>query len=233
MFPAEQAWMINPHRRTKGRKKMARRKRSHRRKGRMPAALAAYWAGKRKGSNPRRKRRASSRRRARRNQPFIMANPRRRRRSVRHNRVHHRRRGRRNPSLGSFIPSMGFLKEVAFVATGYYGTKISAGFVLPMVGIAGDIPRLAVKSVVAFAFSYVGGMLLGPRVKESLLMGGALEVAQDAIKTYLSPFVPALAAAEMESYYLPGQAPLSETGTRQSTGSYYQVGELPSDNYAG
>lgn len=127
---------------------------------------------------------------------------------------------------------MGFLKEVAFVAGGYYGTKISAGFVLPMVGIAGDLPRIAIKSVVAFGVAYIGGMLLGPRVKESLLMGGALEVAQDAIKTYLSPFVPALAAAEMESYYLPGSNVDSRTGT-QSAGAYYQVGELPSDNYAG
>ena len=225
MFPAEQAWMINPHRRTKGRKKMARRKRH--RKGKMPAALARYWAGKRRGSNPKRR----HRRRARRNQPFVMANPRRRRRSVRHNRVHRRRHARRNPGIGSFIPSVGFLKEVAFVATGYYGTKISAGFVLPMVGIAGDIPRLAVKSVVAIGVSFLGGMLLGPRVKESLLMGGALEVAQDAIKTYLSPFVPALAAAEMESYYLPGAT--APGGPDRTVGAYYQVGELPSDNYAG
>jgi hypothetical protein len=130
------------------------------------------------------------------------------------------------------LPSMGFLKEVAFVAGGYYGTRISAGFVLPMVGIAGDIPRLAVKSAVAIAFSYVGGMLLGSRVKESLLMGGFLEVAQDAIKTYVSPFVPALAAAEMESYYLPG-AQNAAGHADQTMRSYYQVGELPTDNYAG
>lgn len=239
MFPAEQAWMINPHRKTKGRKKMARAK-SRKRKGRMPAGLARYWATHRRGSRKRKRSLGYSRKtrkamagygsnprrhkkRSRRNQPFIMANPRR------------RRHGRRNPGLTSFLPSMGFLKEVAFVAGGYYSTKISAGFVLPMLGTmaAGDLPRLAVKSVVAVAISYLGGMLLGSRVKESLLMGGALEVAQDAIKTYVSPFVPALAAAEMESYYLPGQAPLAQTGTRQSTGAYYQVGELPSDNYAG
>lgn len=126
---------------------------------------------------------------------------------------------------------MGFLKEVAMVAGGYYATKISAGFVLPMVGIAGDLPRIAVKAAVAFGISYIGGMVLGARAKESLLMGGALEVAQDAIKTYLSPFVPALAAADMESYYLPGANAHADTGT-QHAGAYYQVGELPSDNYA-
>jgi hypothetical protein len=127
---------------------------------------------------------------------------------------------------------MGFLKEVGTVAIGYYGTKISAGFVLPMIGIGGDLPRIAIKGVVAFGFAYLGGMLLGARAKESLLIGGALEVAQDAIKTYISPFVPALAAAEMEAYYLPGANPEARTGSH-NTGAYYSVGELPSDNYAG
>ena len=133
------------------------------------------------------------------------------------------------------LPSMGFLKEVAFVATGFYSTKISAGFVLPMLGTmaAGDLPRIAIKSVVAFGVSYIGGMLLGSRVRESLLLGGALEVAQDAIKTYVSPFVPALAAAEMESYYLPGAGSGGDMSTKQSMSAYYQIGELPSDNYAG
>jgi hypothetical protein len=128
---------------------------------------------------------------------------------------------------------MGFLKEVTMVAGGFYATKISSGFVLPMVGISGDIPRIAIKSVVAFGVAYVGGMFLGARAKESLLLGGGLEVLQDAIRTWVSPFVPALAAAEMESYYLPGAAMIPGETTRHGTSAYYQVGELPSDNYAG
>lgn len=230
MFPTEQAWMINPHR--KGRRAMATRTRKRRgRKGRMPAGLARYWAAKRAGrSGARKRKRSHTRKRTRRNQPFVMANPKRRRRS--HAPSVHRRRYQRNPGLGGMIPSMGFLKEVAFVAGGYYGTKISAGFVLPMVGIGGDLPRIVIKSVLALAVSYVGGMLLGARVKESLLMGGALEVAQDAVKTYLSPFVPALAAAEMESYYLPASTVQGDNQTQHGTGAYYQTGELPSDNYA-
>jgi len=132
--------------------------------------------------------------------------------------------------MGSLLPSMGFMKEVAMVAGGYYATKISAGFVLPMIGIQGNLPRIGIKAVVAVAVAYLGGMVLGARAKESLLMGGALEVAQDAIKTFVSPFVPALAAAEMESYYLPGAGTIEGDG---GVGAYYQVGELPSDNYAG
>lgn len=125
---------------------------------------------------------------------------------------------------------MGFLREVTTVAAGFYATKISAGFVLPMIGIQGNLPRIAIKSAVAFGVAYLGGMILGSRVKDSLLMGGALEVAQDAIKTFVSPFVPALAAAEMESYYLPGAA--DAVGGEGGVGAYYQVGEQPSDNYA-
>jgi len=207
---------------------MATRTRKRRgRKGRMPAGLARYWAAKRRGGARKRKRLPGYSRKTRKAMAGYGVNPRRKRRS---HAVVHRRRHRsygRNPGLGRLIPSMGFLKEVAFVAGGYYGTKISAGFVLPMIGVGGDLPRIAIKAAVAFGVSYVGGALLGSRVRESLLLGGALEVAQDAIKTYLSPFVPALAAADMESYYLPG-------GNGQQTGAYYQVGanELPSDNYA-
>lgn len=128
------------------------------------------------------------------------------------------------------IPTFGFIQEIGMVAGGYYATKISAGFVLPMIGIAGDIPRIAIKGVVAWGVAWLGGMMLGSKAQQNLLIGGALEVMQDAIKVWVSPFVPALAAAEMESYYLPpGQAVSGEGGV----GAYYQVGELPSDNYAG
>lgn len=231
MFPTEQAWMINPHRQRKGRQTMATRTRRRRsgRKGRMPAGLARYWAAKRGGRKAaprRRKRSLGYTRKTRKAMAGYGINPRRRRRShvaVRRTRRHYRS----NPGLGSMIPSMGFLKEVAFVAGGYYGTKISAGFVLPMVGISGDLPRIAIKAAVAFGVSYLGGMLLGSKVKESLLMGGALEVAQDAIRTYVSPFVPALAAADMESYYLPG----GESG--ETMRSYYMGDSIPSDNEAG
>lgn len=118
------------------------------------------------------------------------------------------------------------------VAGGYYATKISAGFVLPMLGTmaTGDIPRIALKGVVAWGVSWLGGMMLGSKAQQNLLIGGALEVMQDAIKTYVSPFVPMLAAAEMQSYYFP---PGNAVGGEGGVGSYYQVGELPTDNYAG
>lgn len=129
------------------------------------------------------------------------------------------------------MPSTGFMKDVGFTLVGFYGTKIASGFVLPMIGIGGDLPRIGIKAVVAWGVSYLGGMLLGPGARNSLLLGGALDVMQDAIKVYVSPFVPMLAAADMRdvsSYFQP-----SGVSDAQTAGAYYQVGaELPSDNYA-
>jgi hypothetical protein len=203
------------------------------RKRRQPAALAKYWAGKRRKKTSRKRRRSSAKRvvtRRRRRRSVAVAAPRRRRRSYRANRSHRRRHYRRNPGLGSFLPSTGFLKEIAFVGAGYYGTRVAYNFVGPMVGIGGDLPRLAIKSAVAFGVSYLGGMLLGSGARNSLLLGGAVEVMQDAVKTYVSPFVPLLASADMQdvsAYFQPSVG--------DDTGSYYQgVGDsLPSDNYAG
>ena len=168
----EQAWMINPRtsatrRRTrkKGRKVMARRK------GKMPAGLARYWAGKRKKTSTRKRRRRTSTKRTvtrKRRRTAVMSNPRRRSRRRSHAPRAHRRRGyRRNPGIGSLIPSTGFLKEVAFVGAGYYGTRVAYNFVGPMIGIGGDLPRLAIKSVLAFSVSYIGGMLLGSGVRNA------------------------------------------------------------------
>lgn len=232
MFDSEKAWMINP------RKTSATRRRTRKKgkgtmasKRRQPAALAKYWAGKRKTKTRKRRRSTVKRTVTRRRKRTYAANPapRRRKRSVSH-RSHRRRSYRRNPGLGSFLPSTGFLKEVAFVAGGYYATRIAYNFVGPMVGIGGNLPRLAIKSVVAFGVSYIGGMLLGAGARNSILLGGAVEVMQDAVKTYVSPFVPMLAAADMQdvsAYFQPSVG-------QDDVGAYYQgVGaSMPGDNYA-
>lgn len=119
------------------------------------------------------------------------------------------------------------------MAGGYYGTRIAYNFVGPMVGIGGDLPRLAIKSVVAFGVSYIGGMLLGAGARNALMLGGAVEVMQDAVKTYVSPFVPMLAAADMQdvSAYF---SPENVNGDNDVNGYYQGVGadSIPGDNYA-
>lgn len=214
MFPVEQAWMENPHRITKGKKNMARKRRKSKTASHKRVAVAA----------PRRK--------SRRRKAAVVAvhAVSRRRRAVRHNPPKHRRRRYHSNPSPSLLPSMSLVQDAGVVLGGYYGTKIGSGFIAPMVGIGGDLPRLAIKAAVAIGLSWVAGKAFGSRVQQNVLIGGAVETLQDAVKIYVSPFVPALAAADsMESYYLPDQP-----GEQGAVGSYYQVGnELPSDNYAG
>lgn len=237
VFDSEKAWMINPRKtRTTRRRTRKKGKVTMARKRRQPAALAKYWAGKRKKTGTRKRRRSIVKRtvtRRRRRAVSYAANPRvkrRSRRSVSH-RSHRRRSYRRNPGIGSLIPSTGFLKEIAFVGAGYYGTRVAYNFVGPMIGISGDLPRLAIKSAVAFGVAYLGGMLLGSGARNSLMLGGAVEVMHDAVKTYVSPFVPLLASADMQdvsAYFQP-------EGSNAEVSAYYQgVGadSMPGDNYA-
>jgi hypothetical protein len=108
---------------------------------------------------------------------------------------------------------------------------VAYNFVGPMVGIGGDLPRIAIKGLVAFAVSYLGGMLLGSSARNSLLLGGAVEVMQDAVKTYVSPFVPLLASADMQDVSAYFQPSVGD----DEVGAYYQGtmgASIPSDNYA-
>lgn len=242
MFDTEKAWMINPRKASKARRSRTTRttRRRTRKKGkgtmarkrRQPAALAK--SGKRrKKTGTRKRRRSTVTRRGRRAKRVgvqtYAANPR-VRRSRRSVRSHRRRSYRRNPGIGSLIPSTGFLKEIAFVGAGYYGTRVAYNFVGPMIGIGGDLPRIAIKSAVAFGVAYLGGMLLGSGARNALMLGGAVEVMQDAVKTYISPFVPLLASADMQDVSAYFQPSVGDG----DVGAYYQgVGEsMPSDNYA-
>ena len=168
--------------------------------------------------NPRKRHRKSSHRRSRR-AAVVHMNPRKRHRRS--------RRGYRHNPMPRLVPSFGFITSIAQVGAGFYATKVAATYALPMIGVTGDLPRLAVKGVVAWGVAALGGMAFGSRVQENLLVGGALHVFEDAVRTYLAPFVPALAAADgydMSAYFLP------EGGSQQPVSSYYQVGEtVPGD----
>ena len=210
MFIEDAGWIKNPQktkvrrmRRTRAvrarkprRRIMARVKARRRsRKGRMPAGLARYWAGRRSArrSNPprRRRRRAVVHRNAprRHRRRSYASNPPRRR--------HSRRSYRRNPG----IPSSGFLMDAAYVTGGFFATRIATGYVLPLIGM-GETPliRLGAKGVVAWGLGFLGGKFLGPKAGQLLLLGGLVEVMSDAVRTYVSPFVPALAGDGMGSY---------------------------------
>lgn len=125
------------------------------------------------------------------------ANPRRRRaRRSSRKRSHRRRSYRRNPGLfNGMIPSTGFLKDAVYATGGFIGTKMLAGTVLPMVGVSQPIARIAVKGVLAGALGWAGKRFLGQSAGQFLLIGGMVEVVNDAIQTYVAPMVPALSVS--------------------------------------
>lgn len=195
MFPTEQAWMINPHRsRRKRRSRSTNKRGSHMARSRKRRRAKKIIVV---NKPRRRRRRAVSRRRRRASVKVIRMNPRRRRRSS--SRVRHRRHYRRNPGMG--LPSTGFIMDAAYVTGGFFATRFAAGFVLPMIPGADTMPimRIAGKGVVAWGLGWLGGRFLGAKAGQLLLLGGLVETLSDAVRTYVSPFVPALAEG-MGSY---------------------------------
>lgn len=152
-------------------------------------------------AKPRRRRRAV-RRVARRRHSVAVA-PRRRRRSRRNVMVHaaprrraHRRRSRRsyahNPGLSS-----GFLSDAMYITGGFVATRVAYGMAAPY--LSGFLPvdqplvRIAGKGAVAFGLGWLGKRFLGQRVGQMLMVGGMVEAMNDAVKTFVAPYVPALA----------------------------------------
>lgn len=182
-FRSEDAWLINPDRPGRSRKKrkvstMARRKRS-----------------RKSAKRSHRRRKAAV--------VVLKANPRRRRRS--HSKVSRRsrRRYRRNPSLSGFLPTKASLFDAVYVTGGFIGTKIAANAVLPMIGINQPIVRVGVKAVIAGALGWAGKRFLGGSAGQFLLIGGLVEAVNDAVQTYVTPYVPALDVSSypsLESY---------------------------------
>lgn len=136
----------------------------------------------------------------------LKANPsRRRRRSSAKSHKRSRRRYRHNPSfgLGGILPSKSSLFDAVYVTGGFIGTKIAASTVLPMIGVNQPIVRIGVKAVLAGALGWAGRRFLGGNAGQYLMIGGLVETVNDAVQTYLTPYVPALAVSSypgLESY---------------------------------
>lgn len=92
--------------------------------------------------------------------------------------------------------------DAVYVTGGFFATRFAAGFVLPMLPMTEQpIVRIAAKGAVAWGLGFLGGKFLGQRSGQLLMLGGLVEALSDAVKTYVSPYVPALAAeGDMGSY---------------------------------
>lgn len=100
------------------------------------------------------------------------------------------------------LPSTGFIMDAAFVTGGFFATRFAAGIVLPMIPGSDSMPimRIAGKGVVAWGLGFLGGKFLGQKAGQLLLLGGLVETLSDAVRTYISPFVPALSDEGISSY---------------------------------
>lgn len=127
---------------------------------------------------------------------MALGNPprRRRRRSYRSNAPRRHRRYRRNPNFLKGV-SRGFLMDATYVTGGFFLTRLTAGYVVPMLPTFGfpDLARIAGKGLVAWGLGYAGKAVLGAHAGQLLMLGGFVEMLSDATRTYVSPFVPALA----------------------------------------
>lgn len=134
----------------------------------------------------------------------VKANPsRRRRRSSAKSHRRSRRRYRHNPSFGGLLPSKSSLFDAVYVTGGFIGTKIAANAVLPMLGMNQPIVRVGVKAVLAGALGWAGRRFLGGNAGQYLMIGGLVEAVNDAVQTYVTPYVPALGVSSypgLESY---------------------------------
>lgn len=104
----------------------------------------------------------------------------------------------------------------AYVTGGFIGNRLVSGLVLPMVPQLTSMPimRIASKGVVAWGLGWVSSMLLGRKAGNLIMIGGFVDVLDDAVKTYVAPFVPALAGNDMSAY------PMLPMGAYPSLGNY-------------
>jgi hypothetical protein len=232
---AELLVVANPRRR-----KRRKGSRKRHRKGRMPAALARYWATHGRGKKRRRRAHRKTRRHRSRRMPmgaraargYVVGTRRIRRRKLnplmRH---HHRRRHRRhNPSfrIGSitraFVPTVKAGGVGAVGALALDGVWGFVNFNLPQIAgfLTNPYVALIAKYSMAVAVGGLGGNLWRGKGRE-LAVGGATVVTHDFLKTLLQQMAPTIFGSGGSfplgglGSYLSGSAPIVGTATFPQT----------------
>lgn len=124
----------------------------------------------------------------------------------------------------SYAPRMqDVAMDVLWAGAGFMGTKFVGNMIMPAIGVTQPLARIGVKAGLATGTAWGIAFLMGDRrLFTPLLLGGMAEVIQDTVRTYISPYVPALAAAEypMEAY-----PELSEGIPEEQIGAYQEIGQ--------
>jgi hypothetical protein len=208
-------WLVNPQLIIANPRRKRRAKKMARRKGRMPAGLARYWAKKRRGGTKRRRRAKSNFASA-----GMLANPRRRRRSrgrgrryspamrrltgraYGHNPRRHRRHARRNPQLLGFqLPQ---LQDVVFTGAGFIVPPMLTSYIMTLIPDSYKTNQAVVWGVKAASVlvpSLAVRKFVSQRAGNLMLLGGAVSFTIDLIKTFAPGMIPGLGAQPFLGYY--------------------------------
>lgn len=89
------------------------------------------------------------------------------------------------------------------------------------------ILRILGKAVVAGALGWAGKNFLGRSNGDLILIGGMVEVVNDAVQTYVAPMVPALAVGAYDDYNMGVYPGLS---AYNNMGSYVQLNGMVHDD---
>jgi hypothetical protein len=208
MSGPESLFLINPRRRK-------------RRKGRMPAGLARYWAARRGGkkrhraravmANPRRRRRKHHRRAIlanprRRRRRAVYSNPRRRRSRAVYRNPRRRRHRHHNPFSARGI--MKNLKPVAFGVIGAIAADVAIGFATPYLpaSLTGNayIPLL-LQGAAAFGVGMLIGKFMSRQDGQYATVGALTVVAATNVIPLLSSALPSLPGLSGLRDYVPFQ----------------------------
>lgn len=181
--------------------------------------------------NPRRRRRR--RRSVRRKRSYAFNFPRRRRRRSRRvasfatpRRRRHRRRSRNRRYSGyrSNPPALRSVAgEIGWGTAGFLTTKVVGNLAAPMLGgLGGDQPviRIGIKFGIAYVSAWALSSFMGSRVFMPAMLGGSIEAIQDAVKSFIAPTFPMLAAnyEPLGTYYEPAFLPPSRGGLAEYMG---------------
>lgn len=118
------------------------------------------------------------------------------------------------------------LWDATYVTGGFIGTKWLGNMILPMFPMVTTQPlmRILGKGVTAWLVGWGGQMMLGRRAGSLLMVGGFVEVLNDAVQTYVAPFFPALGVyPQLGSYVQPNQLGWSGNGNSNMGQSPYDA----------
>jgi hypothetical protein len=205
---------LNPRKRKKGKKTMARR------------SARARMAYARSFQKNRRHRRRSYRR-----NPYPVAgvalNPRHRRRHRRNPAVQNRRRYRRNPGgrkvFGLSLPP---LQSVLYAGVGFVAVPVTEGFLnqfLPLSITSTTLGKYAIRIGSVIGLTWLGKMILGKQAALMVGIGGGAYVLVTAVKEFAPGMIPGLSAYTPLGAYTPSSGRNYRTLGAPSQQAFAQV----------